>query len=145
LDLHLSAPGTSTHTGKYSECGIPEELRTGSFCSRHYSRREGMGIGRNSIYSQDQHRGSVVMGWAQSDRLHMCTGLHQDGMLDMGSQWKDSDTHSYDRYTEVRQINRLFYSYLLILRHFHVFQGFAFNSRSILGWLHGITPQLVGL
>jgi hypothetical protein len=45
-----------------------------------------MGIGRNGIYSQDQHRGLVMMAPAQSDRLYMCTGLHQNGVLDMGSQ-----------------------------------------------------------
>jgi hypothetical protein len=61
-----------------------------------------------------------VMARAQSDRLYMCT-------------WKDSDTHSYDTYTEVRRINGLFYSYLLNLGCFHVFQGFVFSSRGILG------------
>src|SRR3954451_1334673 len=108
LDLHLSAPGGSTHTGKYFECSIPGKLR-------------------------NRGRGSVVMAQAQSDRSYMCTGSHQDGVLDMGSQWKDSDTHSYDGYTEVGQINGLFYSYLLILRRFHVFQVFVFSSRGILG------------
>jgi hypothetical protein len=86
LDLHSSAPGTSTHTGKYFECGIPEKPWTGSFCSRRSSRWEGTGIGRNSIYSRDRHRGSVVMAPAQSDQSYMCTGLHQDGVLDVGSQ-----------------------------------------------------------
>jgi hypothetical protein len=133
LDLHSSALRTSTHTGKYFECGILEELRTGSFCSRRSGRREGTGIGRNSIHSQDQHRGSVVMALEQSDQSYMCTGSHQDGVLDMGSQWKDSDTHSYDGYMEVGRINGLFYSYLLILRCFHVFQDFVFSSRGILG------------
>jgi hypothetical protein len=63
----------------------------------------------------------------------MCTGSHQDGVLNMGSQWKDSDTHSYNGYKEVGRINGLFYSYLLILGHFHVFQGFVFSSWGILG------------
>jgi hypothetical protein len=73
------------------------------------------------------------MAQAQSGQSYMCTGSHQDGVLDMGSQWKDSDTHSYNGCTKVGQINRLFYSYLLILGCFHVFQGFVFSSRGILG------------
>jgi hypothetical protein len=45
LDLYLLALGTSTHTGKYFKCGIPEELWAGSLCSRHSSRWEGLALG----------------------------------------------------------------------------------------------------
>jgi hypothetical protein len=86
LDLHSSAPGTSTHTGKYFECGIPEKLWTGSFSSGRSGRQEGAGIRGNGLSSRDQHRMLVVMGWAQSYQPYMCTGLHQNGVLDMGSQ-----------------------------------------------------------
>jgi hypothetical protein len=86
LDLYSLPPGASTHTGKYFECGIPEELQTGTVGPGHSSRREGTGIGGNRLSSQDQHRMLVVMGWAQSYQPYMCTGSHQNGVLDMGSQ-----------------------------------------------------------
>jgi hypothetical protein len=66
LDLYLSVLGTSTHTGRYFECGIPEELRTRSFCSRRSGRQEGTGIGRNGLSSWDRHRELVVMARERS-------------------------------------------------------------------------------
>src|SRR4051794_2942506 len=60
-NLSTDASGASTHTGKYFECSIPEKLWTGSFCSRCSDRREGTGIGRNGLSSQDQYREMVVM------------------------------------------------------------------------------------
>jgi hypothetical protein len=86
LDLHSSAPGASTYTGKYFECGIPEKLRTGASVPDILVDGKGTGIGRNSIYSQDQHRGSVVIARTQSDQSYMCTGSHQNDVLNMGSQ-----------------------------------------------------------
>jgi hypothetical protein len=58
--------GANTHTGKYLKCSIPEELQTGSFCSRH-SGRKALALEGNRLSSQDQHRRLVVMAQAQSD------------------------------------------------------------------------------